>query len=78
MTLIGFIWFVGFIIMSIIWFMSRPKNNVTVYGPQGQQVSVSEKEAANRVKKGWTYHLPTVASGPATFAGGPPPPPTQG
>ncbi len=40
-TLIGFIWFIGFIVLSVIWFMTRPKNNVTVFGPQGQQVMVS-------------------------------------
>jgi hypothetical protein len=54
-TIILFIWFFGFIIASIIWFMSRPKNNVLVYGPGGQQVMVSEKEAEKRIAKGWTY-----------------------
>src|SRR5689334_16776618 len=47
-TIIFFLWFVGFIVLSIVWFMTRPKNNVTVYGPQGQQVTVSESEARKR------------------------------
>jgi hypothetical protein len=55
-TMLFMLWFVGFIILSIIWFMSRPKNNVLVYGPSGQQMTVSEKEAKKRVdKQGWTY-----------------------
>jgi hypothetical protein len=58
-TFIFFIWFLGFVILSIIWFMSRPKENVLVYGPAGQQVTVSEKEARKRVEKqGWTYQKP--------------------
>lgn len=56
LTMIFSLWFAGFIVLSIVWFMSRPKHNVVVYGPQGQQVSVSESEAKGRVEKqGWTY-----------------------
>jgi hypothetical protein len=59
LTLIFSLWFIGFIVLAIIWFMSRPKNNVTVYGPQGQQVMVSESEARKRVEKqGWSYSRP--------------------
>jgi hypothetical protein len=55
-TIIIFIWFLGFIVFGLIWLMSRPKDNVAVYGPQGQQVTVSEKEAKKRVdKQGWSY-----------------------
>lgn len=54
-TMIILVWFLGFIILGLIWLMSRPKDNVVIYGPEGQQVSVSEKEAKRRVKKGWTY-----------------------
>lgn len=68
-TFIFFIWFIGFIILSIIWFMSRPKNNVVIYGPQGQQMTVSEKEANKRVKSGWSYQ-PQSAPTPQV----PPPP----
>jgi len=58
-TLIVIIWFVGFIVLGLIWLMSRPKDNVLVYGPNGQQVTVSEKEAKRRVdKQGWTYQPP--------------------
>ena len=47
--------FIGFVIFGIIWLMSRPKENVIVYGPEGQQVTVTEKEAQRRVASGWTY-----------------------
>jgi hypothetical protein len=50
------LWLIGFVILSIIWFMTRPRSNVTVYGPNGQQVQLTEKEARRRVEKeGWTY-----------------------
>ena len=67
LTLIFLLWFIGFIVLAIVWFMTRPKNNVTVYGPQGQQVVVSEAEARKRVEKqGWTYErsVPTSAASP--------------
>lgn len=67
-TFLFIIWFLGFVILSIIWFMSRPKTNVTVYGPAGQQVMVSEKDARRRVEKqGWTYQpTPRSPGEPAT------------
>ena len=41
----------------MVWFLSRPTIKVLVFGPQGQQVSVSEREGKRRVdrKDGWTY-----------------------
>jgi hypothetical protein len=55
-SLLIMLWFVGFIVLALIWFMSRPRNNVVVYGPEGQQVTVSESEAKKRVEKqGWSY-----------------------
>jgi polyferredoxin len=49
-------WLIGFMALSVIWFLSRPKHDVAVYGPQGQQMLVSEKEAKFWVeKKGWAY-----------------------
>ena len=58
-TFLVIVWFLGFIVLGLIWLMSRPKDNVMVYGPDGQQVTVSEKEAKRRVAKGWTYQPPT-------------------
>jgi hypothetical protein len=58
-TFIIIIWFIGFIVLGLIWLMSRPKDNVVIYGPEGQQVTVSEKEAKRRVTKGWTYQPPS-------------------
>jgi hypothetical protein len=60
-TFIIVIWFIGFIVLGLVWLMSRPKDNVIVYGPDGQQVTVSEKEAKKRVSKGWTYQPPRSA-----------------
>lgn len=57
-TFIIIIWFIGFIVLGLVWLMSRPKDNVIVYGPEGQQMTVSEKEAKKRVAKGWTYQPP--------------------
>lgn len=58
-TFLIFLWFMGFVVLSLVWFMSRPKNNVAVFGPNGQHVMVSEKEAKRRVEKqGWTYQRP--------------------
>ena len=54
-TFLFVLWFVGFIVGTIVWFASRPKNNVVIYGPEGQQMTVSEKEAARRISQGWTY-----------------------
>lgn len=58
-TFLVVVWFFGFIVLGLIWLMSRPKDNVMVYGPDGQQVTVSEKEAKRRVANGWTYRAPT-------------------
>ena len=55
-TIIILVWFLGFIVLGLVWLMSRPKDNVLVYGSQGQQMMVSEKEAKKRVEKqGWSY-----------------------
>jgi hypothetical protein len=56
LALLLFLWFVGFVPLAIFWFVSRPKENVTVFGPAGQQVMLSEAEARKRVEQqGWTY-----------------------
>ena len=53
------VWLIGFITLSIIWFLSRPKQDVAVYGPQGQQLMVSAKEAKHWVEmEGWAYQPP--------------------
>ena len=59
-TFLIILWFIGFIVLGLIWLMSRPKDNVLLYGPDGQQVTVSEKEAQRRIKRGgWTYQPPS-------------------
>ena len=59
-TFIVILWFIGFIVLGLIWLMSRPKDNVLMHGPDGQQVTVSEKEAKRRLSKGWTYQPKTL------------------
>lgn len=59
LTLLFLLWFVVFAPMAIVWFATRPKENVTVFGPDGQQVSVSSAEAKKRVERqGWSYQRP--------------------
>jgi hypothetical protein len=70
-TFLFVIWFVGFLVLGLIWLMSRPKETVVVYGPQGQQVMVTEKEAQQRVSAGWTYQ-PAPPAAPATPSTPPP------
>ncbi|HEX5013886.1 MAG TPA: hypothetical protein VFV72_06955 [Candidatus Limnocylindrales bacterium] len=56
------LWLVVFLPMAIIWSISRPRENVTVFGPAGQQVMVSEAEAKRRVEQqGWSYQPPRPA-----------------
>jgi hypothetical protein len=56
LTLLVLLWVVVAIPMAIVWFMSRPKENVVVFGPSGQQVMLSETEARKRVEQpGWSY-----------------------
>jgi hypothetical protein len=58
------LWFVGFIILVIYWFMSRPKHYRAVYGPKGQHVVVPEQEAKEWVEmEGWTYQPPQPYAG---------------
>ena len=53
--LIGFFWFIGLCITVIIWFLSRPHQNTTVWGPDGRQMIVSERKARQLVMQGWSY-----------------------
>jgi hypothetical protein len=58
-ALLLFLWFVVFLPLAIVWFASRPKENVAVFGPGGQLVMLSEAEAKKRVAEGgWTYGGP--------------------
>lgn len=56
-TFIVLLWFVGFIVLGFAWLMSRSQVMVVILGPNGQQVTVSEKEAKRRVSTevGWSY-----------------------
>jgi hypothetical protein len=54
-TVIGFFWVVGLVPLVIIWYLSRPHQNTTVWGPDGRQMIVSERKASELVKQGWSY-----------------------
>ena len=41
-VLLGGLWFMGFLVGTAIWFMSRPTNTVAVFGPTGQEATGSE------------------------------------
>ena len=51
-----FVWFLVMVPMTLIWFATKPKGNVVVFGPSGQQVTLTESEAKRRVETdGWSY-----------------------
>jgi len=59
LTLLLFLWFVVVVPLAVGWLVSRPKENVSVFGPAGQQVMLSEREAKKRVEQqGWSYQKP--------------------
>jgi hypothetical protein len=60
LMLLVFLWFVVAVPMWALFTHTRPKPNVFVYGPAGQQVMLPEDEAARRVQQpGWSYRNPT-------------------
>ena len=83
-----FIWLIGLLILTVVWLLSRPKPNTAIYGPQGQWMRVTEKEATQRVEKeGWSYQPPQLYpprpypqqyQGQQAPYGGPPRPPPAG
>ena len=59
LTLLFILWLVGLLPLAVLWLVSRPKENVVVFGPGGRQSTVSEREAEKRVdEQGWTYEKP--------------------
>ena len=41
-TLLFLMWLLVLVPLALVWFATRPKNNVMVYGPLGQQTMVYE------------------------------------
>jgi hypothetical protein len=59
LALLVFLWFIVAAPLALLWSRSRPRPDVTVFGPDGQQVMLSEAEARERVSQpGWTYQRP--------------------
>ncbi len=51
------IWFIGSIILALIWLASQPERDTAIYGPQGQRMIVTEEEARRWVDgDGWSYY----------------------
>jgi hypothetical protein len=49
------IWFVGFVALSLVWLMSRPgESHVLMYGPNGEQKTMTTDQARRLEKHGWT------------------------
>jgi uncharacterized membrane protein YhaH (DUF805 family) len=49
------LWFIGLLVVLLLRLISRPKQNVRIYGPNGQEWVVSAMSAARRVRNGWSY-----------------------
>jgi hypothetical protein len=50
------VWFIGSAILVFVWLMSRSRYTTLVYGPQGQQRTVTPQDAKRRVDvRGWSY-----------------------
>ena len=49
------LWFIGLFVVIVLRFMSRPKQNVRIYGPNGTEWVVSAVTAERRVRHGWSY-----------------------
>ena len=62
-------WFVGSALLVLVWLMSRSRFNTQIFGPHGQQRTVTAKNAKGRVeRRGWSYTptAPDAVSGPGS------------
>jgi hypothetical protein len=49
-------WFIGSALLVLVWLMSRSRFNTEIFGPRGQQRTVTAKNAKGRVeRRGWSY-----------------------
>jgi hypothetical protein len=48
-------WFAGLAVVVVLWLASRPRQNVHIFGPNGQEWIVSAVTAERRVRNGWSY-----------------------
>ena len=61
------IWLMGSALLVLVWLMSRSRFTTLVYGPRGQQRTVTTKDAKRRVEvRGWSYtaNTPDALSSP--------------
>ena len=49
------LWSVGLFVVVLLRLISRPKQNVRIYGPNGREWVVSAATAERRVRDGWSY-----------------------
>jgi hypothetical protein len=60
-------WLVGVILLALVWLMNRSRFNTQIFGPHGEQRTVTAKSAKGRVERGgWSYtpRAPDALSGP--------------
>jgi hypothetical protein len=46
---------IGLVLLAVVWLMSRSRFNTLIYGPNGEHANVTEKNAARKTRRGWTY-----------------------
>jgi hypothetical protein len=49
------LWFIGLAAVIVLWLASRPRQNVHIFGPNGQEWIVTAVTAERRVRSGWSY-----------------------
>jgi hypothetical protein len=49
------LWFIGLVGVVALRLLSRPRQNVRIYGPNGREWLVSARIAERRVRNGWSY-----------------------
>jgi Na+-transporting methylmalonyl-CoA/oxaloacetate decarboxylase gamma subunit len=64
------VWLIGSALLVLVWLMSRSRFTTQVFGPQGQQSTVTAKDAKRRVEyRGWSYTARVTQTGsPRTAA----------
>jgi len=49
------LWSVALATLAVLWIVNRPRQNIRIYGPNGQEWMVSAATAERRVRSGWSY-----------------------
>ena len=49
------VWLIAIALVAVLWLASRPRQNVHIFGPNGQEWIVTAITAERRVRSGWSY-----------------------